>query len=91
MTAAQASLEYRHLTEEAVRGALSDLDHENPIAAEVSRLIVAYLDNFARQAKQPGGLPPAALRLKGTYPIEAVALQMALKEIAAFADINGGY
>jgi hypothetical protein len=42
MAIPQASLEFRKLTEEAVRGALSDVDADNPIAAELSRLILAY-------------------------------------------------
>jgi hypothetical protein len=83
MATARASLQFRRLTEEAVRGALSDADADNPIAAELSRLAVAYASNFARQADRPGGLPPAALLIKGTCPIENVALQIVLEEISS--------
>jgi hypothetical protein len=88
MAATQAFLQFRRLTDAAVRGALSDPDADNPIAAELSRLVMGYMDNFARQAQQPRGLPPAALRMKGTCPIENVALQIVLEEIAGAANKN---
>jgi len=89
MTAVQAALEFRRLTEEAVYGALSDIDADNPIAAEISRLIAAYTQSFQRLAMQPGGLHPAALLVKGTCPIEEIARQLVLQEIAAEAVAQG--
>ena len=73
--------QFQSLTEAAVLEALADLDSKNPIAEEVTRLIEAYTANFQRLVKRLGYMPPAVLRIKPRWPIEAVAMRLTTEAI----------
>jgi hypothetical protein len=81
---AQPKPEFRKLTESAVMVALDDPDQQNPIAAEVARLIAAYTDNL-QQHVRCGGLPSDIFRVKGRWPIEEIAMRLAMD---AFREVN---
>jgi hypothetical protein len=73
--------EFRDLTEDAVVAALQDPDPANPIAIEVARLIAAYTRNFKQHVERLGRIPPDILHLKGSSPIEAVAMRLTTEVI----------
>ena len=60
---------FRGLTEEDILTALNDPDPENPIRAEVNRLVTAYTDTFQHK-------PSNILHIYPRWPIEIVALRL---------------
>jgi len=67
---------FRALDEEAIRAALADPNPENPVAVEVARLIGGYTKNFQHHVERLGHIPPTILRVKGSCPIEEVAINL---------------
>jgi hypothetical protein len=69
--------EFRSVTAAAVLGALGDGDPANRIAAEVARLTDAFSAFFDRDAR---AISTAFFQLKPRWPIEAMAMRLALEE-----------
>ena len=77
----EARPEFRSLADDAVVASLQGLDPENPITAEVVRLIHAYTSNFQAHIQRLGRIPPDILRTKPRWPIEAVAMRLTTEVI----------
>ena len=65
--------------------ALADPDPDNPIATEIARLMMGYMENFQRHAAQSGEFPASILRAKGSCPIEEITMRLVSEEISAAA------
>jgi hypothetical protein len=73
--------EFRALSEAQVMQALDDPDPANPIAVEIARLVEGYAANFKEHVERLGYMPADILRLKGRWPIEAVAMRLMTETI----------
>ncbi len=72
----KAKGEFADVPEDAVWDALNDPDPDNPVAAEVGRLIEGYTSNFQTHVEELGHIPPTILRSKGGCPIEEIAMRL---------------
>lgn len=74
--------EFRNLSESEVWNAIKDdAFADNPITAEVTRLVVAYMCTFKACAKRKGPVPPDILHVEVHWPIERVAVLMVMSYI----------
>jgi hypothetical protein len=80
---------FRSLDENAVMKALEDNDPENPIAAEVARLIAGYSANLKAHAQQLGYMPSDVLRIKPRWPIEAIAMRLTAETVREALNAKG--
>ena len=83
MKIVEASQEFHALSQDDVMDALEDINPDNPIAVEISRLMDGYLSNFTEHVEKIGHIPPSILRSTGSCPIETVAMELVSDTIRA--------
>lgn len=77
----EPAAEFRHLSKEEVQSALADPDPNNAIAAEVTRLVVGYAQNFKAHCERLGFVPVSFVTRTPDTAIEAVAIRLVTEAI----------
>lgn len=80
--------EFIGLTEDAVRQILrADVENEQPVTAEVNRLVAVYTALYLDCVKRNGPIPPYVLYVRAEWPIERVAVSIV---VDGFKDARRG-
>jgi hypothetical protein len=70
-------------TRAELMAAITDPDISNPLAAEIALAITAYADELNRQVERAGAMPDPLVLPAPSTEIEAFALELFSREIAA--------
>jgi hypothetical protein len=73
--------EFRSVEEAAITAALMEKNQENPITAEVNRLVNVYLAQLNTYARQNGNRLPPSMHVKAGTAIQRIALQITAEAV----------